>query len=76
MKDSMVIFTLIFKILTGLLSDAMHLSVGEISFIATFFSDQDPLSMPLVVRPIPFILIEVIIFGINHLAFAFSLSIH
>jgi hypothetical protein len=73
----MVKFTLIFKILTDLLSDAMHLSVGEISFIATVFSDQDPLSMPLVVRPIPFILIEVMmIFGINHLAFAFSLSIH
>jgi hypothetical protein len=54
----------------------MSLSVGEISFIATAISHQDPFSMPLVIIPVPFILVEVIIFGINHLALAFSLSVY
>jgi hypothetical protein len=54
----------------------MHLSVVEITLIATFFSYQDPLSMLLVIMPVSFILIVFVILGINHLAFALSFSIH
>lgn len=53
----------------------MSLSVEKISFIATVLRDQDSLPMPLVIFPVPFILNIALIFGISHLAFAFSFSI-
>ena len=59
-----------------LLAEAMSLVIFKLPLIPTIIiGDQDPRAMHLVVMPVPLILIELVICGINHHAFALSFAI-
>ena len=53
----------------------MSLVIFKLPLISTILGDKDPRAMHLVIVPVAFILVDLAIFWINHLAFALSFTI-
>ena len=53
----------------------MSIVIFKLPLISTIIGDKDPRAMHLVIVPVPFILVDLAIFWINHLAFSLSFAI-